>query len=1084
MLADAEARQQALDPRRSFIVQAPAGSGKTELLTQRFLHLLGTVHQPEQVVALTFTRKAANEMRARITQALLTATAEDPLAAPHKQLTDGFARAALARSEQQGWQLLTNPSRLRITTIDSLCHSLAQAIPLYEQHTPYANVNTAPNELYLAAAQACFQYLLDTPTQHPTLSCLLEHLDNRQDHLIQLFIEQLRSRDQWLHIIYQAKSQDKQRYQYALSTIIQHEINCFKATIPAECLAPLLTLCRQVANLAPDGSAYQALKDWSNWDQLDGQQTQALGALLLTSQGTLRKSFDHHVGVKREYCNSAHEYQQLKADSKELLATLQTLRDFLPALQHVHQLPPPHYANEQWQVLQALLNVLPLLAAHLQLLFNQHNQVDFIAVAQQAGLALGQSEAPTDLALYLDYNIHHLLIDEFQDTSIHQFALISQLVAGFSPESNKTLFVVGDPMQSIYRFRGAEVGLFLRAKQQGIGPLQLHFLALTCNFRASIPLVDWINHQFRSIFPARDDLKSGAIAFHAATGVKLGSPHLAVTACSYGSREQQATGLVALIRSQLASYPEQSMALLIRSRSQLKPIIRALRHHQIAYQGTDIDWMASLPHIRDVWTLTQALLMPANRLAWLSFLRSPWCGIMLTDLHALAQINRKQSIVYALTQLSAHVQHFTEEGYARLRYVGNVLINALSMRLQQPLTEWLISTLDQLHQAAILTPRARDELEQYWQLIEQFEQDGQLSNLNRFKQALDSLYSQASTRANLHILTIHKAKGLEFDCVFLPSLSARPNGQSQPLLRWLTLPTEQDDPLLLLSPIHASANQPNALYDYLGRLDNTKDSYEQQRLFYVAVTRAKHRLFLCDFCETPARNSLRALLVDQPFTAVENSEDVDVINPQLPVLTALPSTFYCTPPPLLCATSTSNRSLLFSLHDPMPRLLGLVTHELLQWICTYHPAELRDVPVALMNNLMQQHSIAPSLQAAAKQRLFEFITPLFTQPRGQWLIAAHAEEYNEYELLMLQQGEIRTQIIDRTFMDQGKRWIIDFKTGREDEASSTQHRIQLNAYADSFAQMSQAPIHCGLYYLPTQHWVEWQHVSHLTKEPA
>jgi len=1063
-LIDAQARQQALDPTQSFIVQAPAGSGKTELLTQRFLRLLSLVTQPEQVVALTFTRKAANEMRERIMHALLAASTLPPPASHHKQTTFEFARAALARSEQFGWQLLTMPSRLRITTIDSLCHTLAQAIPLHEQHTPFAQINTTPETLYLNASTACYQFLLNSPAHQEALTCLLEHLDNRPDQLVNLFLEQLRSRDQWLGIVHQAKSQDKTHYEYALAAIISHEIQGFKATIPPDCLESLLTLCKQVGQCVPD--KYHALRDWQSWDELDGNLLTTLANLLLTRQATLRKAFDHHVGVKNN--------PELKTHSKNLLATLHETHDFLPTLLRVQHLPKPHYDQQQWQVLQALLTILPLLAAHLQLLFNQHNQVDFIAIAQQASLALGDADTPTDLALYLDYSLHHLLIDEFQDTSLQQFSLLSQLVEGFSYESGKTLFVVGDPMQSIYRFRGAEVGLFLRAKQYGIGPIKLNFLALACNFRANKTLVSWINQQFRHIFPLKDDLESGAIAFHAATAANSGSDEPAVYAFNYCSREHQAAGLVELISTQLTHYPEQNIALLIRSRSQLKPIIRALRDHRIPYQGTEIDCIAALPHIRDVWSLTQALLMPANRLAWLSFLRSPWCGLMLADLHALAQINRKKSIVFALNKLHANEHLFTTDGLIRLRFVGNTLLNALFTRAQQSLVDWVMTTLHNLQLELLLTPGEQDELEQYWQLISQFESNGQLTDLARFKQALDSLYSKSSTHAALQILTIHKAKGLEFDCVILPSLSSKAHAPSQPLLRWLTLPTVHSEPLVLLSPVHASTHSRNELYDYLTLLDHVKSNYEQQRLLYVAVTRAKKHLFLLDFNETPTRQSLRALLTQQPFTPIADTRTIHSAEISLPQIDVLALDYYQNPP-LLISPTYSNRLPDLSLHDPLPRLLGLAAHELLQWICTHHPTALSDIPASLIRSLIQQHAIEQTARANAHARLLEFITPLFTTTLGRWLIAAHTDEHNEYQLLAVINEEVHTQIIDRTFIDQGIRWIIDFKTGREDPEATLQHKAQVNTYARSLSIQAEIPIRCGLYYLPTQHWVEWEY---------
>ncbi|MBR9805017.1 UvrD-helicase domain-containing protein, partial [bacterium] len=108
---DHDQRINALDIRHSVCVTAPAGSGKTELLTQRILNLLSTVDYPEQILAVTFTRKAAAEMRERLLDALRAAQSPQPPEQPHKQLSWQLARKVLLRDEAEGWQLMQQHQR-------------------------------------------------------------------------------------------------------------------------------------------------------------------------------------------------------------------------------------------------------------------------------------------------------------------------------------------------------------------------------------------------------------------------------------------------------------------------------------------------------------------------------------------------------------------------------------------------------------------------------------------------------------------------------------------------------------------------------------------------------------------------------------------------------------------------------------------------------------------------------------------------------------------------------------------------------------------------------------------------------------
>src|ERR1700761_7276746 len=154
---DYEARRQALDVRLSAIVEAPAGSGKTGLLLQRYLKLLadGGVSQPEEVLAITFTRKATAELRERVLEQLHAAAGKHPLApgtSSFERDTRALAEAALAIDARLGWRLLDQPQRLRIRTIDALCAEIARTLPLLSGSGTSQPVDSAES-LYREAAR-------------------------------------------------------------------------------------------------------------------------------------------------------------------------------------------------------------------------------------------------------------------------------------------------------------------------------------------------------------------------------------------------------------------------------------------------------------------------------------------------------------------------------------------------------------------------------------------------------------------------------------------------------------------------------------------------------------------------------------------------------------------------------------------------------------------------------------------------------------------------------------------------------------------------------------------------------------------
>ena len=116
--------------------------------------------------------------------------------------------------------------------------------------------------------------------------------------------------------------------------------------------------------------------------------------------------------------------------------------------------------------------------------------------------ALGSDDSPTDLALRLDYDINHILVDEYQDVSESQHRFLLELTRAWSLEDSKSIFLVGDPMQSIYGFRNAQVGLFIKTfHKKSFGSISLKSIQLDVNFRSEQGLIDWFNKSFKLVFP-------------------------------------------------------------------------------------------------------------------------------------------------------------------------------------------------------------------------------------------------------------------------------------------------------------------------------------------------------------------------------------------------------------------------------------------------------------------------------------------------------------------------------------------------------------------------------------------------------
>ncbi len=1123
---DQEARAQALDPARSFIVQAPAGSGKTELLIQRYLVLLSTVQRPEEIAAITFTRKAAAEMKKRVLQALASARTARPPDEPHEALTWQHARKALEQDEKLGWRLLDSAARLRIQTIDSLSASLTRQMPVLSRFGAQPESVEDTGALYKEAARNTLALLEQEGETAADVAAMLSHLDNNAAIAEGLLAGMLARRDHWLRHLHGADNRES--LEAALAGIVREALVNVRGLLPDNFAQELLALADYSAqNLAQAGTASPihacaGLTQLPDADEADVEGWIGIAELLLTKTGDWRKTVNVSHGFPPGKDKDAKaRAQHFKERHAALIANLSTIEALGDALALLRILPPARYSEAQWQVLGAIARLLPRAVAELKLVFAANGQVDFVEIAQGALTALGTGDAPTDLLLSLDYRIRHILVDEFQDTSFTQFDLLERLTAGWQPDDGRTLFVVGDPMQSIYRFREAEVGLFLRARQQGIGTVGLEALTLSANFRSQAGIVKWVNDAFSRIMPQVESVTAGAVPYTRSDSVHAAQP-VAVQVHPFfdADADAEAARVVALIQDAKARNPAGTIAVLVRGRSHLQAIVPQLKRGELRFRAIEIEPLGHRQVVQDLLALTRALAHPADRSAWLAILRAPWCGLALADLVALAE-GDFVSTIWELMENEDRVRHMGADGRLRLARAGKVLGRCIEQRCRASLRETVEGAWLALGgPACVEHVTDLEDAEIYLQYLEDAEEAGGIADLVAFEEGLAKLFALPDLEArdtDPQILTIHKAKGLEFDTVIVPGLGRRARHPEPSLFLWTRrLAADSDESAeLLLAPIKQTGVDTDPIYDYLARLDREKEQYEQARLLYVASTRAKQHLHLLGHTRpenndgvvevgSPARDSLletlwpaveddfqraaASLSPDQllkgPASSSEAGAAVDQDLRRLPAdwsLPALPPAMNWTP---LQDEERVGEQIEFSWAGETARHIGSVVHRWLQRIGEdemrgWDRARLEKMRKAFRDELGMR-GIPETEIDAATARVVSALGNSLEDPRGRWLLGPQKDAQNEFRITALIDGERRNLVIDRTFIDEeGKRRIVDYKTSGHEGADvegfldqeRERYRSQLERYALALGVDESS---LGLYFPLLSGWREWK----------
>ncbi len=1073
----------------SFIVEAPAGAGKTELLTQRYLKLLASVNEPEEIIALTFTNKAATEMRNRILLSLEHAQHQTPETAAHKLVTRGLANAALHQSNAKQWDIIAQPSRLRILTIDALCSSLTRQMPLLSKFggQPVVSDDTEPH--YLDAARRAIAHIMHETKPDDTVTTALRYMDNNSEKLIALLAKMLARRDQWLPLAGQMHGLDVEEMSRNTEAALHHLI--VEALQPVlNILTPriqyeLMPLARYAAANLLEDADIAPLLDWQfelHADAEDLMQWQALANFLLTkTEKTFRKSINKNNGFP-----ATEEGKRQKEVYFEIVNTLEDSKKIAAIL----DLPSIATLEENQLVIQALTQLLILAATHLWAVFQSAGEVDFVAIAQSAQQALENEHGVTDLALKLDYKISHLLIDEFQDTSPVQMRLIEKLIEGWQSDDGRTLFCVGDPMQSIYRFRKADVSLFLQASQSGIGHLPLTRLQLSRNNRSHPEVVHWINTAFQQVFPSNDNINQGAISYREFTATRSAVEGDGVIlhpiileakededAENVNAKLTEARYVADLIVKLRAKNNTQKMAVLVRSRSHLKELVSEIRrnHPHLKFQALEIEHLNDRQTVQDAFSLTCAMHHRADRIHWLNMLRAPWCGLTLADLHVLAADNHRATI-WQLMQDETRLQKLSADGLLRLTQVKNILSEAFSNQGRMPIRRWLESIWLQLGGGKCLIDAGDNrDIQVFFDLVEKISRSGYL-DIAALESGMTKLYAKPDIEADdsLQFLTIHKSKGLEFDTVILPALNRPPRNPDNELVLWQEVMIDKQlhliaAPLMVnrnpskstLSQNKVAKSNAPSVYQFLKDLEAERSDNEIVRLLYVAATRTQRQLHLIASIQTnqkgeikPAAKTLLKVLwpaveVDfinaAPLSINGASAEVLDITQFKPQLQRLDSCEFLKE----SLEAFGEKSIVFGnniakindnaqpiVNGDIQRHCGTLAHLYMALFATsdlhdWHAERIAACQPAMQKWLVQQgHTISAS-QLGATQVVAALQTTLASEV-GQWVLQKHTDAASELSVMQAQEDSVKNHVIDRTFIENGAdgksiRWIVDYK---------------------------------------------------------
>ncbi|MBI2828804.1 MAG: UvrD-helicase domain-containing protein [Acidobacteria bacterium] len=870
--SDSAARARAVDPRFNVALEASAGTGKTRVLVDRYINLLRAGVDPSNILAITFTRKAAAEMRDRIMATL---------------------RAAAARGEipPARWRdLRDRTADIAISTIDAFCLSLLREFPLEANLDPVFSVadDTELPRLVDEALDRALRIGRAAASDDDNVALAFSQLGERRVRagLAALLNRRIVAPDVLAKYLVATRAAEldvataSRRAGAALFGVFESMRSGLDGFVESGPLAPaFLLLARSLRRLGASLSGDAALDP-------------AAVQVVFTRAREHFLTQDGDPRVRSPYRKAAFAVE----------TDWRTHRDLVVShAEAVARVSAAYRRDLNVLVSRGIWRMFRIAEAEYRLTLDAHAVLDFSDLLLRALDLLRRMDDFAQSRYRLESRYHHVLVDEFQDTSRAQWELVSLLIQSWGEGAGlaytgplqPSIFIVGDRKQSIYGFRDADVSVLRQAAHRldGLRPDGDVWRTISRSFRAVAPLLAFINDVCHDIdkasgrhdgfeytdtdrFPvdagtvAADDEALGVVAAEtpeacaettAAEIARLLSAGTTVRDCETGVARAIGAGDIGILFRTRESHREFEAALERRN-------IRAYVYKGLGFFDAD--------EIKDVLALVWYLADPVSDLCAAALMRSRLFGLSDEALRLLApnlsDALRADRPPPALTALDpGDMRVLTEAREATRRWLG--LVDRM------PAAELVDLILRESAYAFELRgPRfrqARENLKKIRSLMRRIQNRG-YGTLARMAAHLDRLAVGDEANAAIdaldavNLMTVHASKGLEFPVVFVVNLTRGSGSRREPVR--LTADPSGEGGSVAIGDFQSDADEDRA----------AKDREETKRLLYVALTRARDRLYLGTALKDgrilPARGSLAEVLpssfLDRFATAADSIE--------------------------------------------------------------------------------------------------------------------------------------------------------------------------------------------------------------------